>query len=179
MIGNPDYFPYGLADGKVIKVHTAEKEVVRTAENYGVAVGSVPTIIDIKTREAGARKAIRTGLAVCDTRIHDLINENRFDINLDGSNTPHRVDKKNKCVWMYEDTDKQFIIPLDYDHDALYIDYRPLTTNEQIKFVQETQLKTSQWHLGDNTHKLRTPAKEVLEVRRQKNSEQKSHRHSN
>jgi hypothetical protein len=84
------------------------------------AAGSVPTIMDLKTRRAGPRKAIRTGLAVCDSRIHNLLNENRFDINLDGSNTPHRVDKKNKCVWMYEGTAEEMIIPLSYEHDALY-----------------------------------------------------------
>ena len=78
--------------------------------------------MDLKTRRAEPRKAIRTGLAVCDSRIHNLLNENRFDINLDGSNTPHRVDKKNKCVWMYEGTAEEMIIPLSYEHDALYID---------------------------------------------------------
>jgi hypothetical protein len=87
MLSNPAFYPYGLGDGKVIRVHTAEKNVVRTAEKYGVAAGSVPTTMDLKTRRAGPRKAIRTGLAVCDSRIHNLLNENRFDINLDGSNT--------------------------------------------------------------------------------------------
>jgi hypothetical protein len=48
-------------------------------------------------------------LAVCDDAIHDLVNENRFDINLDGTPTPHRVDKKNRCIWMYEGTQEQFM----------------------------------------------------------------------
>ena len=167
MINDPNFFPYGLTDGKVIRVHTAEKDVVRTAEQYGVAAGSVPTILDIDTRMAGPRKAIRTGLAVCDSRIHNLLNENRFDINLDGSNTPHRVDKKNRCVWMYEGTRDQIIIPLEYNHDALFIDYRPLTTKEQVQFVRQNPLATTDWHLGNDIYRLRTPAQEVLQVRRQ------------
>ena len=171
MIGDNAYYPYGLADGRVIRVHTAEKDVVRTAANYGVAVGSVPTIINETTREAGPRQAIQTGLAVCDPRIHDLINENRFDIDLDGSNTQHRVDKKNKCVWMYEGTHRQFITPLEYDHDALYIDYRSLTAEEQVTYVKQNPLKMDQWHLGNDTHKLLSPAKEVLQVRRQETTE--------
>ena len=99
-----------------------------------------------------------------------MLNENRFDINLDGSNTPHRVDKKNKCVWMYEGTRDQIIIPLDYNHDALYIDYRPLSTREQVEFVQNNPLKTTDWHLGNNPNRLSTPAREVLEVRRQEST---------
>jgi hypothetical protein len=167
MINDPNFFPYGLTDGKVIRVHTAEKDVVRTAEQYGVAAGSVPTILDIETRMAGPRKAIRTGLAVCDSRIHNLLNENRFDINLDESNTPHRVDKKNRCVWMYEGTRDQIIIPLEYNYDAMFIDYRPLTTTEQVQFVRQNPLATTDWHLGNNLNRLRVPAQEVLEVRRQ------------
>ena len=65
MLSDPASYPYGLGDGKVIRVHTAEKNVVRTAEKYGVAAGSVPTTMDLKTRRAGPRKAIRTGLAAC------------------------------------------------------------------------------------------------------------------
>ena len=171
MISDQSYYPYGLADGKVIRIHTAEKNVVRTAANYGIAAGSVPTIIDITTRTAGPRQAIQTGLAVCDPRIHDLVNENRFDINLDGSNTPHRVDKKNRCVWMYEGTDQQFITPLEYDHDALFIDYRPMTAEEQVTYVKQNPLKMDQWHLGNDTHRLLSPAKEVLQVRRQETTE--------
>ena len=101
MLSSPAYFCYGLADGKKINIHTAEKVAARKAKAYGIAAGSVPTLTDLKTREAGPRKAIRTGLAVCDDAIHDLVNENRFDINLDGTPTPHRVDKKNRCIWMY------------------------------------------------------------------------------
>ena len=134
MLSDRRYFPYGVTDGNVVKVHTAEVGAVRTAEAYGVAAGSVPTIIDITSHQAGPRRAIRTGLAVCDGNIHNLINENRFDINLDGTDTPHRVDKKNRCIWMYEGTEQQFIIPLSYDHDAMYIDYRPLSTEEQVEF---------------------------------------------
>ena len=71
-----------MVESLEIRVHTAEKDVVRTAANYGVAVGSVPTIIDITTRAVGPRQAIQTGLAVCDPAIHNLVNENRFDIKL-------------------------------------------------------------------------------------------------
>ena len=91
MLSNPAYFCYGLADGKKINIHTAEKGTAKKAKAYGIAAGSVPTLTDLVTREAGPRKAIRTGLAVCDDAIHDLVNENRFDINLDGTPTPHRV----------------------------------------------------------------------------------------
>jgi len=171
MISDQSYYPYGLADGKVIRIHTAEKNVVRTAANYGIAAGSVPTISNIATRTAGPRQAIQTGLAVCDPRIHDLVNENRFDINLDGSNTPHRVDKKNRCVWMYEGTDRQFITPLEYDRDALYIDYRPMTAEEQVTYVAQNPLKMDQWLIGDDTHRLLRPANEVLEVQRQETTE--------
>jgi hypothetical protein len=122
MLGNPAYFPYGLAHGNKINVHTAEKGTVRQAKACGVAAGSVATIKDLQTRAPGPRRAIRTGLAVCDDAIHGLVNENRFDINLDGTSTPHRVDKKNRCIWMYEGTDEQFLVPLDYERDALYID---------------------------------------------------------
>jgi hypothetical protein len=59
-----------------------------------------------------------------------LVNENRFDINLDGMPTPHRVDKKNRCIWMYEGTQEQFIVPLEYDRDALCVDYRPRSATE-------------------------------------------------
>ena len=171
MISDQSYYPYGLADGKVIRIHTAEKNVVRTAANYGIAAGSVPTITDITTRTAGPRKAIQTGLAVYDPRIHDLVNENRFDINLDGSNTPHRVDKKNRCVWMYEGTDRQFITPLEYEHDALYIDYRPMTAEEQVTYVKQNPLTMDEWYLGNDTYRLLSPAKEVLQVRRQETTE--------
>jgi hypothetical protein len=157
-------------------VHTAEKNVVRTAEKYGVAAGSVPTITDLKTRRAGPRKAIRTGLAVFDSRIHNLLNENRFDINLDGSNTPHRVDKKNKCVWMYEGTAEEMIIPLSYERDALYIDYRPLTAEEQVQFVRANPLSMEDWSLGESQHHLREPIREVLEeVQRQECEVEEQH----
>jgi hypothetical protein len=67
------------------------------------------------------------------------VNENRFDINLDGTSTPHRVDKKNRCIWMYEGTDEQFLVPLDYERDALYIDYRPLQAQEQVAFIKSSR----------------------------------------
>jgi hypothetical protein len=116
------------ADGKKINIHTAEEGAMRNARAYGIAAGSVPTPADLETRKPGPRKAIRTGLAVCDSAIHDLSNENRFDINLDSTPTPHRVDKKNRCIWMYEGTQEQLIVPLEYDRDALYVDYRPRAT---------------------------------------------------
>ena len=67
---------------------------------------------------------------------------------------------------MYEGTEKQFIIPLSYDHDAMYIDYRPLSTEEQVQFVQANPLSREDWTLGENIHHLQQPSKEVLEVRR-------------
>jgi hypothetical protein len=75
------------------------------------------------------------------------VNENRFDINLDGTSTPHRVDKKNRCIWMYEGTDEQFLVPLDYERDALYIDYRPLQMHEQVAFIKNNPLKPTEWSL--------------------------------
>jgi hypothetical protein len=61
MLSSPAYFCYGLADGNKINIHTAEKGTARKAKAYGIAAGSVPALTDIKTREAGPRKAIRTG----------------------------------------------------------------------------------------------------------------------
>ena len=71
MIGDRNYFPYGLADGDAIKVHTAEKEVTRTAENYGVAVGSVPTIIDHRHQDTRSRRAQRNSNGTSSVRPKD------------------------------------------------------------------------------------------------------------
>ena len=160
MLSNPAYFCYGLADGKKINIHTAEKGTAKKAKAYGIAAGSVPTLTDLVTREAGPRKAIRTGLVVCDDAIHDLVNENRFDINLDGTPTPHRVDKKNRCIWMYEGTQEQFIVPLECDRDDLYVDYRPLQPNEQQEFVRANPLQPWDWPLDRPSM-----TREAIEVR--------------
>jgi hypothetical protein len=147
MLSDPRYFVYGLVDGHMIKIHTSAKRAAKSAKAYGIAAGSVPTILNLETRKPGPRKAMRTGLAICDDAIHDLVNENRFDINLDDTPTPHRVDKKNRCIWMYEGTPSQFIVPLDYNRDALYVDYRPLAADEQVAFVKVNPLRTDQWSL--------------------------------
>jgi hypothetical protein len=64
MLSSPAYLCYGLADGKKVNIHTAEKGATRKAKAYGIAAGSVPALTDLETRKAGPRKAIRTGLAV-------------------------------------------------------------------------------------------------------------------
>jgi hypothetical protein len=49
MLSSPAYFCYGLADGKKINIHTAEKGTSRKAKACGIAAGSVPTPTDLKT----------------------------------------------------------------------------------------------------------------------------------
>jgi hypothetical protein len=73
------------------------------------------------------------------------VNENRFDINLDGTSTPHRVDKKQRCISMYEGTCDEFIIPLEYERDAMFIDFRPLSAAEQVEFVKVNPLEQKDW----------------------------------
>jgi hypothetical protein len=145
LTGGIFYFLRSVVDGHKNKIHTAAKGNAKQAKAYGIAAGSVPTLLSLDTCECGPRRAIRTGLAICDEAIHDLVNENRFDINMDGTPTPHRVDKKNRCIWMYEGTVDQFIVPFDYNRDALYVDYRPLAANEQVTFVKANPLRTDQW----------------------------------
>jgi hypothetical protein len=68
---------------------------------------------------------------------------------------------------MYEGTAEEMIIPLSYERDALYIDYRPPTAEEQVQFVRANPLPMEDWSLGESQHHLREPIREVLEVQRQ------------
>ena len=61
---------------------------------------------------------------------------------------------------MYEGTQEQFIVPLEYDRDALYVDYRPLQPNEQQEFVRANPLKPWDWSLDRPSM-----TREAIEVR--------------
>ena len=61
---------------------------------------------------------------------------------------------------MYEGTLEQFIVPLEYDRDALYVDYRPLQPNEQQEFVRANPLKPWDWSLDRPSM-----TREAIEVR--------------
>ena len=64
---------------------------------------------------------------------------------------------------------------MSYEHDALYIDYRPLTTEEQVQFVRANPLSMEDWSLGKSQHHLREPIREVLEVQRQEYEVEEQH----
>jgi hypothetical protein len=63
---------------------------------------------------------------------------------------------------MYEGTPNQFIVPLHYNRDALYVDYRPLAANEQVAFVKANPLRTDQWLLDSPT--MARDSIEVMDV---------------
>ena len=145
------FFIYGTADGSCIKVSTAVEGQMGTAARYGIAVGSLPTIDNVNDRRVQHRRAFQLGLSILDSTYHELINENRFDIEADGNPSPHRVDKKNMCIFMYEhDETRRCIVPLTWQRDAIYLDFRPLTENEGIEYVRNHPMKDSDWTLGAN-----------------------------
>jgi len=77
---------------------------------------------------------------------------------------------------MYEGMAEEMITPLSYEHDALYIDYRPaLTAEEQVWFVRANPLSMEDWSLGESQHHLREPIREVLEVQRQECEVEEQH----
>ena len=145
------FFIYGTADGSCIKVSTAVEGQMGTAARYGIAVGSLPTIDNVNDRRVQHRRAFQLGLSILDSTYHELINENRFDIEADGNPSPHRVDKKNMCIFMYEhDQTRRCIVPLTWQRDAIYLDFRPLKENEGIEYVRNHPMKDSDWTLGAN-----------------------------
>ena len=171
MLKDGRLFPYGTACGTHIHISTAVEGQTGTAKKYGVAVGSFPRIDNVVDRRSLPRQAFQLGLSILDDRYHELINENRFDIETDGTNTPHRVDKKNKCIWMYENTEQQCIIPVTWERDAIYIDFRPLTTKEAIEYVASHPMEDKEWKMGpqstDRPHKIRkTIQQNTKDIRR-------------
>jgi len=159
MLKDGRLFPNGTACGRHIHISTAVEGQTGNAKKYGVAVGSFPRIDNVVDRRMLPRQAFQLGLSILDDRYHELINENRFDIETDGTNTPHRVDKKNKCIWMYENTEQQCIVPFTWEKDAIYIDFRPLTTKEAIEYVTKHPMEDEEWKMGplssDRPHKIR------------------------
>ena len=167
MLKDGRLFPYGTACGTHIHISTAVEGQTGTAKKYGVAVGSFPRIDNVVDRRILPRQAFQLGLSILDDRYHELINENRFDIETDGTNTPHRVDKKNKCIWMYENTEQQCIIPVTWERDAVYIDFRPLTTKEAIEYVTNHPMEDKEWKMGpqstDRPHKIRKTIQQTID----------------
>ena len=171
MLKDGRLFPYGTACGKHIHISTAVEGQTGTAKKYGVAVGSFPRIDNVIDRRSLPRQAFQLGLSILDDRYHELINENRFDIETDGTNTPHRVDKKNKCIWMYENTEQQCIVPVTWERNAIYIDLRPLTTKEAIEYVTNHPMEDEEWKMGphssDRPHKIRKTTQDDLKDTRE------------
>jgi hypothetical protein len=55
------------------------------------------------------------------------------------------------CIFMYEhDETRRCIVPLTWQRDAIYLDFRPLTENEGIEYVRNHPMKDSDWTLGAN-----------------------------
>ena len=114
----------------------------------------MPTISDPINRQPEGRKVVELSLGICDGRYNDLVNENRFTFNLDGSRTPHHVDKENKCIWFYKGLPNQFIVPIEWDSDQMHIDMRPLEGSEAAQYLEANPMDTSEWKLGPNQNPL-------------------------
>ena len=154
MLHDPAFYLRGRANGNKIKIHIAKTGEPDTAESYGAPIASMPTISDPINRQAEGRKVVELSLGICDERYNDLVNENRFTFNLDGSRTPHHVDKENKCIWFYKGLPNQFIVPIEWDCDQMHIDMRPLEGSEATQYLEANPMDTSEWKLGPNQNPL-------------------------
>ena len=144
MISNPRFYLRGRADGRKIKIHIAKTGKPDSAGSYGTPIASVPTISDPIIRQPEKRHIVELSLGVCDERYNDLINENRLTFNLDGTRTPHRVDKDNKCIWFYKGLPNQFIVPIEWDSDQMHIDMRPLSGTEAVAYLKANPMEASE-----------------------------------
>jgi hypothetical protein len=120
VLKGPRFYLRGRANGSKIEIHIAKAGDPDTAESYGAPIASVPTTSDPIIRRPEQRKIVELSLGICDDRHNDLVNENRFTSNLDGTRTPHHVDKENKCIWFYKGLENQFIVPLEWDSDQMH-----------------------------------------------------------
>jgi hypothetical protein len=68
---------------------------------------------------------------------------------------------------MYENTEQQCIIPVTWERDAIYIDFRPLTTKEAIEYVTNHPMEDKEWKMGpqstDRPHKIRKTIQQTID----------------
>jgi hypothetical protein len=161
VLKDPRFYLRERANGSKIKIHIAKTGDPDTAESYGAPIASVPTISDPVIRRPEQRKVVELSLGICDDRYNDLANENRFTFNLDGTRTPHHVDKENKCIWFYKGLENQFIVPIEWDSDQMHVDMRPLDGPEAQQYLEANPMETSEWKLGPNQNPLVSTIRDV------------------
>ena len=72
---------------------------------------------------------------------------------------------------MYENTEQECIITVAWERDAIYIDFRPLTTKEAIEYVTNHPMEDEEWKMGPHStnrpHKIRkTTQDNTKDIRR-------------
>jgi hypothetical protein len=107
---------------------------------------------------------LELSLGICDERYNDLLNENRFIFNLDGTRTPHHVDKENRCIWFYKGLPNQFIVPIEWESDQMHIDMRPLDGSEAVQYLQANPMEPSDWKIGSTQNPLVTTVRDADSV---------------